>query len=194
MARERQEDGLVRHADALEKVGNDHLAADDEEDGHGNAESPGRQPNEFLIVRKERNGGTREEHAHDEARVSYDKRTFNGKVQHLQYAVVLFRAVVVAGNRLHALVEAHDDHQEKENQPVHDAVGADRQVAAIALELVVDENHHEARGYVHQERCKADRKRALRDAPVEAEVLARQVQELPFVANDAHDPHERHEL
>ena len=71
-------------------------------------------------------------------------------------AVVVSGAVVVAGDGLHALAEAEDEHDEEGAVGVDDAVGAHGEVAAVADELPVEEGDDERGGKVHQEGAEAD--------------------------------------
>ena len=80
-----------------------------------------------------------------------------------QHAVVLLRAVVVADNRLHALVEAHDNHRKDEHQSVDNAIRGDGYIAAVAFELVVDDDDHEAMCQIGQERGHSYRQSLPRD-------------------------------
>ena len=66
-------------------------------------------------------------------------------------AVIVAGTVVVAGDGLHALAEAEDEHDEEHGVVVHDAVGPHGKVAAIADKLTVEQGHHERGGEVHQE-------------------------------------------
>ncbi len=98
---------------------------------------------------------------------------------HLPHAAVLPGAVVVPRNGLHALVEAHHNHHEEEGDAVHDAIRADGQVSAPLHQLLVDEQHHNTAGEVHQERPHANGQGILGYLPVHPEHLERtgQVQE-----------------
>ena len=65
-------------------------------------------------------------------------------------------AIVVAGNRLHTLAEAHHEHHAKATESVDETVGANSQVASIAEQLVVEQRHYSRCRQVHREWTQAD--------------------------------------
>lgn len=67
-------------------------------------------------------------------------------------AVELTGAVVVAHDGLHALVESVHNHHEEHQHAVHDAVGADGDIAARFFEGIVDKDDDDAGADVEQER------------------------------------------
>ena len=66
--------------------------------------------------------------------------------------MILLRAIVIAHYRLHALVKAHYYHCKDEHHAVDHPVGRYRHIAAIATELIVDDNHHKATREIGQKR------------------------------------------
>ena len=148
------------------------------------------------VAGEDAHGRTGEQFGDDETHDAHEGGPAGGLDIHFPDAGVLPGAEVVAGDRLHALVEAHDDHHEQEADAVHDAVGAERQVAAPLDELLVDEQHDDAAGEVHQERAHADGQGILGDAPVDPEDLpaAGEVEELLLVQEEPHRVAKGHEL
>ena len=137
--------------------------------------------------------------------------TYNGVLEHLDDAVVLASAVVVANDRLHTLVEAHGNHNEEQQHSIHDAVGTHIGVANIAIEggtldnivltqAAIGQQHrihkacYERGAEVEQEGGHADRDDMADDAYIETEVLPLEAQEATLGRIVVHLYHEGHKL
>ena len=73
------------------------------------------------------------------------------------------RTVVVAGDGLHALAHAKDEHDAKASKRVDDAIGTHSEVATIADELAVEQGHHTRGRHIHQEGTHADEQDVAED-------------------------------
>ena len=98
--------------------------------------------------------------------------------------MVLERPIIIARNRLQALVEAHANHYEQHRETVHDTVGANGKVAAVLAELLVHEKRHQAGGHIHQERPDTDRKRLPGHRAVKPENGLAEMQEAALVGEE----------
>ena len=194
LPRQRHEDRLSGHADALEEVRGHHLETDDREADENDAHTLDGQPDQLLVGGEQRHGHMREKLADDETRRGNGHGADDRQAQHPQHAVVLPGTEIVARNGLHALVHTHDDHHEDEGQPVHEAVGADHQVAAVGFQALVDQDHDETGREVHQEWRHADGQDITDDLAPQAVDAAAEVDQLAAVRKQAELPHERDDL
>ena len=79
-----------------------------------------------------------------------------GHFECLPDAVVLFGAVVVGDDGLHALRESEDDHEEEDGDAIDDGEGADVEVVSVFEEVEVLQHDDEASGGVGEEVWGAD--------------------------------------
>ena len=70
-------------------------------------------------------------------------------------------AVVVSGNGLHALADAHHNHEYNHRHSVDHSVGTHGKVSAVCEQLVVQQCHYSTRGHVHREGAHTDGKDVL---------------------------------
>ena len=134
---------------------------------------------EHRVRGKDARHGPGQENGENKADDHYQRGPAGGFEVHFPQAAVLPGAVIVSRDGLHALVQAHHHHDEQERDAVHDAVCANGQVTAPFYQLLVDEQHHNTAGQIHQERPHANGQGVLGDFPVHPEHLqgAGQVQE-----------------
>ena len=66
-------------------------------------------------------------------------------------SVGVSRAVIVAGDGLHALADADDEHDHKAAEGVHNAVSPNRQIAAVAQQLAIQHGYDKRSAHIHQE-------------------------------------------
>ena len=162
MAREAEEDRLACQADGCEEVTRYHLESDEQ---HRRGEDTHRADGlceQFGVMREEQDHPPRHELPEQEHAAHNHRGADGSQFERAQHTVVLPGAVVVANDRLHTLVESHDDHCEHEDEPVDYAVGGNSYVTSVRLELVVEDDHHKAMGDVHQERRQLENLRAQR--------------------------------
>lgn len=97
--------------------------------------------------------GVRGEHVYDRPRKKLTEQKAQGGgadsaeqgvFQGTDYPVVLFGSEIISHNRLHALIESHDDHKEQERNPVDNSECTHIHVATEVFQAVVDEQHHQA--------------------------------------------------
>ena len=112
---------------------------------------------QLIVGREEAYNEFWEELADQEAEGCDTDTPFCCQLRHVDYAMELSGAEIVSCDRLHSLVESHDDHDEEEYDTVHDAVGSDRHVATVFFQSPVDQQDDKARAEVHQERRHPDR-------------------------------------
>ena len=96
-----------------------------------------------------------------------DRSSISRELEYAFHPIHLSRSIIIAGDRLHALVQAHHDHEEHKHQPIDHPERGNRQVATIALELVIQNHHYETAGQVHQKRRETDREHPERERAVE---------------------------
>ena len=194
LAGQREEDGFLRHADGDKEVGGDHLEADNREDGEDHMQPVNRRGDQLRVAREHPDDKGGEELAAEEPRRGHADGPFHGQLRHLRHARVKPGAVVVTGNGLHPLIEAHDNHDEQEDDAVHDAVSADGHVASVCFQAAVNQDDDQAGAEVHQERRQADVEDAFDDFcfhPINAFL---EVEELRRVGKMDKLPHQRDDL
>ena len=190
-----QEDRLPDHPEALEEICRHHLESDDREDDVHAFQAPDGQVFEHGIRGEDGNGCSGGEFRNDETGRTDESSPHRRFDIDFPDPGILAGSEIVSCNRLHPLIESHDDHHEKETQPVDDAVSADGQVSAVFEKLVVDEEDDDAAGQIHQERPHADGKGVLGNFPVNLEKLfPGQVQEFFLVQEIPKGIRERHAL
>lgn len=179
---QRHENSLFRFADILEEVARHDLETDDRED-HQNGAQPLAGHLDQLggvgVVRPYEKHGhlAREELSHEESGGRGANGAEDGHAQRLQYACILFGPVVIAHDGLHALIQSGYDHHEEQDDTVHDAVGADIEVAAVLLKRLVDEDDHDRGADMQQEGGQSDGDDAADDLAPQAENTPLEVQE-----------------
>ncbi len=189
---QRHQDRLAGHADALKKVGSDHLKPDDGKEEEDDAHRRDDQADQGLVGGEGRGHGVREKLADEESGGHHPGGKQDGMAEHPVHPVKLAGAEIVAGNRLHPLVYPEHDHGEEEDHPVDDPVGPDMKVASIVNQPLVDNDDDDGAGSVHQEGGQADGERVLDDPRLQAEGLPAQVDKIIAVAEkpDLPDQHQ----
>ena len=114
-------------------------------------------------------GCLRYEHADDEAQGGHSGGKSGSLPEHLLYTGILSCTVVVAGDRLHSLVQSHADHDEHEDESVAYSVCSDAEVSAVVSKLLVDEKGHDTCCCVHQEGAHAHHERVSCYLPMQSE-------------------------
>ena len=194
LAREREVDALAGLTDALEEIACDHLETDDGEEGYIQAHTVGRDGDEIRVGGESFHDEFGKNLTYEEPRGHHQGGIADGLEEDFLDTVVLLGTVVVAGDGLHPLVEAHDDHGEEEEHAVDDAVGAHGQVAAIFHHAAVDEQHNEARAGVHQERREADAEDTADDVGAQRPGVTTHVHNLRRAREDPQLPRQRDAL
>ena len=161
LAREAHEDALAGMADALEEVADNHLRTYEGKHHDVDAETARRHSQNLLrlsavAVREEAGDQLGTEFANEEADGGYARCGKDGKAEGLPDAVILVGSPVVAHDGLHALVHAHHDHEEEEDDAIDDTVGSEGVVASVLAHALVDEEYHEAGAGIEQEGREAD--------------------------------------
>ena len=61
-------------------------------------------------------------------------------------------AIVISHDRLHTLLDTHDNHHKEEYKPIGHTESGNLHISTIAQELVIEYNHHKACSHMHEER------------------------------------------
>lgn len=117
-----------------------------------------------------------------------------GLAEDREHTVVALCAIVVSDDRLHTLVESHDNHTEDEGDPVDDAVGADGEVASVLEQLVIDDDDDGASCQVHEAGRESDSEHVGYDSFLEVEDVSLYSQFLFGSAEDSELPDDGDEL
>lgn len=194
LAGEAHEDALACVAYALEEVADDHLGPDEGEHHDVDAEASGGHGQDLLrlvavSVGEEAGYHLGAELANEEADGGDACGCDDGYAEGLPDTVVLVGSPVVAHDGLHALVYAHDDHEEEEDDSVDDTIGSEGVVASVLAHALVDEQHYEAGAGVEEEGGEADDENLAYDLGLEAVDAALQMNELALPAQyeELHD-------
>ena len=155
LARQREIDALTCLADALEEITRNHLETDNGEEGDIDTHTVSGDADEVGVGGEGTGDEFGKEFAEDEAHGHHDGGVANGLVEDLTHTVVELGAVVITGDGLHALVEAHDDHGKEEENAVIDTIGSDGEVAAVLNHTSIDKENNKAGTGVHKEGRKA---------------------------------------
>ena len=92
-----------------------------------------------------------DEYSGKEGACGNDGSGIDGEAHHPADTVELTGTVVVSGNGLHTLVQAHHYHYKEEYHAVGYAVCPDGKVTSVVLKTLVDNDYHKAGAQVHQE-------------------------------------------
>ena len=136
MAGEAEENRLTGTAYRGEEIAGNHLETDDKHRGADDTHRTNGLRNQCGVMREHTRHQTRETLAQDKHNAHDGRRVDRGKVEHAQHTVVLLGAVVVPGDRLHTLIETHDDHREDKSQTVNHTIRRNRQVAPEVLHCI----------------------------------------------------------
>ena len=131
LARQGEEDRLLRHANRKEEVGRYHLEAHQGEDREHDAQAIDRLRDQVGVGGKHPDNPLRHKLAEQKAQRGNAHTAQHREAGDLQHTRVEPSAIVVAGDWLHALVEAQDDHHEEEGDAVDNAVGTNSHIAAM---------------------------------------------------------------
>ena len=99
---------------------------------------------------------SRKEHADAETDACDDGCDFERVAESLLHAAEQLCAVIVADDRLRALVQADNNHDDDHEHGVEDAECAHRKVAAVPQQRVVEQHRHPGGRHLHEERRHAD--------------------------------------
>ena len=171
----------------LEEVTSNDIKAYNGQHQHKYTQAPRRSLDKFcgtaraILADEDTHNLIGEQFAEQETERSGCHRASNGHPQCFQHTVVGTRTVVVSHDGLHTLREAHNHHRKEEGHTVGDAVGTDREVAAIYAERIVDKDYHHA-GTRHNHKGRHTHgDDVLDNIPMEAERLATETQEARLV-------------
>lgn len=128
---EREEDGLLRHPDRKEKVCRHHLETDNRKDCKNDMQTIHCRLDQFRIGRKHADNHRRKQLTKQEPCCRHPYRPLHRQLRHLRHTRILAGTEVIAGNRLHSLVESHDNHDKEEYHPIHDPVCPNRHIAPV---------------------------------------------------------------
>ena len=92
-----------------------------------------------------------DEDTREEGACGDDGGCIDGEAHYTAHSLELACTIVVSGNGLHTLIEAHHNHYEEEYHAVGYAVSSDGKVATVMLEALVYNDDHKAGAQVHQE-------------------------------------------
>ena len=156
LPRQAGDDGDPGLVDGLEEVGVDDGEPDEREHHHQEAHRAFADVQQFGVGGEDFNHRDGEQAGDDASGESDEDADLHREHIDVLEAVGVAGAVVVAGDGLHTLADAEDEHHHQSAEGVHDAVGAHGKVAAVAQQLVVEHRHHEGGADVHQERAHPD--------------------------------------
>ena len=191
---EGQEDGFACHADALEEIGSHHLEADNREEHHHDAQSLGGQLQQSFMGGEDGNGKFRHQFADQESGNGHCGSPVDGKFQHPVYPVELLCAEVISGNGLHALVQSHHNHDEQEDDAVHNAECTDGEVAVIFFQPFIDKDNDETCRQVHQEWRHTDGKGVLYNLAAQFVDAPAKMNQFALIGKGLELPHQRNDL
>lgn len=149
---ERKEDRLLRHPDGKEKVCRHHLETDNRKDRKDDMQTVHRRLDQLRIGRKHADDHRREQLTEQKPCCRHPYRPLHRQLRHFRHTRILAGTEVITGNRLHPLVEPHDDHNKEEYHPVHDPVCTDRHITAMLFQSPVNQYYNQAGTKIHQER------------------------------------------
>ena len=156
LAGKRQEDGNLRLSDGLEELGDDYLCSDHGEGGDAEAQGHGGLFRQFVVGGEHAHEHLRENLSHQESEHGDEGGGNHAQFQRMLHTRKELRPVVVSRDGLHAHGDSHHNHDKQHLDAVEDAERADRQVASISQQTVVDEDGDAAGAYVHHERRHPD--------------------------------------
>lgn len=149
---ERKEDRLLRHPDGKEKVCRHHLETDNRKDRKDDMQTVHRRLDQLRIGRKHADDHRGEQLTEQKPCCRHPYRPLHRQLRHFRHTRILAGTEVITGNRLHPLVEPHDDHNKEEYHPVHDPVCTDRHITAMLFQSPVNQYYNQAGTKIHQER------------------------------------------
>ena len=194
LAREREENALAGHTNALEEGRRHDLHADHGPKEGDDFESLRRGRDEGGIFGKERHELHGEEVARRKTQGGDHSGHHEGVFHHGNQAVELARAVVVARNGEHALVESHDDEADEHGQTVANAVSPHGGVAAIALHGVHEQATDERGARVDEKLRQSDDDGLAHDAAVGTKDVAAEANHVAGAREEIDLPQEHRRL
>jgi len=150
--------------------------------------------NESWIIAKE---------ANEELRADLDQREHGRKMdrcardrqrERFLYPVVFLRAEIISDDRLHAVIDADDRHDEQDREREDGAHGPNGHVAAVLLEPAIQDGVHKAPRELHRERRHADGGDGENDPSVKAHVSQSDPEHAAPAPQKAHYPRRRSRL
>ena len=148
----------------------------------------------MLIGSKHSRAVVRQEHRYQPAYHHDGGGSNDAQVQDAHQTVQFLGAIVVAGNRLHSLVNTKHEHDEHHRNTVGYSVGSHGEVASEPHQLVVDEDDDDAGAHVHQKRRNADGKDFVHELSLQFIDAFLHVEQLVLVAEELELPAQRHQL
>lgn len=103
-----------------EKVCRHHLETDNRKDRKDDMQTVHRRLDQLRIGRKHADDHRREQLTEQKPCCRHPYRPLHRQLRHFRHTRILAGTEVITGNRLHPLVEPHDDHNKEEYHPVHD--------------------------------------------------------------------------
>lgn len=194
LAREREEDALAGHADALEEGGGDDLHADERPEERENAQAARSGGDERGVAGKERDKLFGNEVAEGKTGGGDARGDEERALDHREEAIETPRAVVVAGDGEHALIESHDDKADEHRQTIDDAVGPHADVAAISVHRTHEQTADERRAGIDEKLRHADDDGFAHDAPIGAKDLGAKADHIAGTREEIDLPHEHRNL
>lgn len=147
--------------------------------------------------------GVRREDPGEHARAKHDKRPDQRGIRQadgqehaegLSDALDVFRAVVIAQDRLRALRDPLQGQERKLHDAREDGHGADGDIAAVAGQRGIEADGEHALARLHDKRRRAEAHAGQDEPRALQEVLHAQLQDAFFAEQEQHDPQARHAL
>ena len=194
-----QEHAHNRPPDALEKVADDDLGADQGEGQAHDAQAARGQGDELggvgiLLLHEGAHHGLGVELDTHPAEQREHEGGAHRIVEHAAHAAVVAYAQVIARDGLQPLRNAHHDHGYAEQHAVHDAVGPHAHGAFIAQELGVEDDNHQAAAEVHEAGRQPQQADAPHDGPAELPHVPAEVDDAAPVQKVRQHPQHAHGL
>lgn len=170
LPRQTQEDGQRDFADGLEVVACHNLEAHERIEREHETHAGLGDADQRLVLREQAGQNARHGFHAEETERRNGGGHLDGEEQRLPHAVHTGRAEIIAHDGLHGVAQAEREHDEQDGVAVDDAVGAYREVAAVGIEAVVEDDVDDAGGRVHQKGRQAYRNDILHDMPLDADI------------------------
>ena len=144
-------DGNPGLVDGLEEVGVDDGETDEREHHHQEAHGGFSNLDKFRIRGEDFHHAGWEEARYHTAEQTDEDANPHGEEIDVFKSVGEPRAIVVAGDGLHALADTEDEHHHEAAEGVHNAVSSYSQIAAVAQQLAIQHGYDKRSTHIHQE-------------------------------------------
>ena len=186
-----EDHGVAGLADRLEVVRADDLHAGQRQHRDEDPQGASSNRDQVRVVAEQTDDVVGEHLRHKEGDAA-DHRSRQGRLgDRLDHAARLSGSEIVADDRLRALTDADDRHQDQHHDAIDDAERRDGDVAAEAENEPVEDDHDGAHAELHGERGDADRRDLAHDGEARPQMAQPQPQDAPAAEEESQHPHRR---